>query len=103
MGKKIKYNSQKLKSQKDMLIDREVAYVDIIMDKIKEGAVKAYSLNIYITEVAKFYREIMQTGLLRKIRGLHFTKKSAAEVERQQQAILEESKKTQRLIREKVR
>ena len=103
MGKNIKTNSQTLKSQRDILVDREVDHVGIIMNNIKDATVKAYSLNIYIIEVAKFYREIMQGGLLRKIRGLDFRKMSADEVENLQQFILAESKATQRLIRDKVR
>merc|ERR1712241_774443 len=103
MGKNIKTNSQTLKSQKDILVDREIGHVGIIMNNIKDATVKAYSLNIYIIEVAKFYREIMQGGLLRKIRDLHFRKMSSAEVETLQQFILAESKATQRVIREKVR
>ena len=103
MGKNIKTNSQTLRSQKEILVSREVDHVDIIMTNIKDATVKAYSLNIYIIEVAKFYREIMQGGLLEKIRGLDFVKMPEEEVGNIQKFILAEGKATQRLIREKVR
>merc|ERR550539_1297024 len=103
MGKNIKTNSKTLRSQKEILVSREVDHVDIIMTNIKDATVKAYSLNIYIIEVANFYREIMQGGLLRKIRGLNFVKMSEKEVENLQKFILAEGKETQRRIREKVR
>ena len=103
MGKNVKTNSQTLRSLKETLVSRDVDHVNVIMNSIKDATVKAYSLNIYIIEVAKFYREIMQGGLLRKIRGLDFVKMSEEEVENLQKFILAEGKATQRLIRQKVR
>ena len=103
MGRDIRTNSKILRDQKTILVSREVDHVNIIMDRIKDATVKAYSLNIYIIEVAKFYREIMQGGLLEKIRGLDFVKMPEEEVENIQKLILAEFKATQRLIREKVR
>ena len=102
MGKNIKTNSKTLRSQKEILVSREVDHVDIIMTNIKDATVKAYSLNIYIIEVAKFYREIMQGGLLENIRELDFVNMSVEEVKNIQKFILGECKATQRLIREKV-
>ena len=103
MGSNLKTNAQTLHSQKEILVSLEVGHLDVIMKKITEATVSAYSLNIYIIEVAKFYREIMQRGLLRKIRGLHFGPMSAEEVKNLQKSILAECKATQRDIKEKVR
>ena len=103
MGRIIKYNSKKLNKQSKILLKNDVAFVDILMNSIKDSTVKAYSLNIYNIEMAKFYREIMQRGLLSKIRGLRFEKRPKEEVENLQKFILAECIATQQLIKEKVR
>ena len=72
------------------------------MNNFKDATVMAYSLNIYVIEFAKFYREIMQGGLLENIRELDFVNMSVEEVKNIQKFILGECKATQRLIREKV-
>ena len=104
MSNNIKLQSDQLKKNKDVLVDREVDFVGMIMDNIKKALIKAYSLNIYVIEVAKFYREIMQRGLLQKIRGLNFEECHEKNcVENIQMFILAECKANQKLIRDKVR
>ena len=99
----IKYNSNQLKNSKDNLLELGVDFVDIIMENLKEGTVDAYSRNIYVMKVAEFYIEIMETGLLKKIRGLNFECKDEICLENTKEYIVEECKATQKVIREKVR
>ena len=82
----------------------DVDFVSVVMGNIEEAAVSAYSINLYVTKISEFYREIMQEGLLRKIRGLNFQHCSTKNcLKNIQKFIVKDCKATQESIRERVR
>ena len=100
----VDFNAELVKKQQHILLDMDVDYVSIIMDNLKDASVKAYSMNIYVIKVTEFYGEIMQNGLLQKIRGLTFEEfANIQEVKNMQNYIIQECKATQEEILEKVR
>ena len=97
-------NIEILTDQKDILVQMEVDFASIIMGNIEEAAVSAYSINVYVTKISEFYREIMQGGLLRKIRGLNFQRcPTNTCLKNVQNFIVKDCKATQEAIRERVR
>lgn len=103
MLNKVKQNAGILSQAKENFeLDAAVA-IDILMEKINEVVVDAYSRNIYMIKVSAFYQEIMQKGLLRKIRGINYERCSEDKcVERMLDAIFKESKSTQEDIKKKI-
>ena len=100
----VNLNAELVKKQEDILLDMDVDHVSIIMDNLKDASVKAYSMNVYVIKVTEFYGEIMQNGLLQKIRGLTFEEfANIQEVKNMQNYIIRECKATQEEIMEKVR
>ena len=99
----VKYNTISIKENKEILLDMNIDFMEILMDTIKEGVTEAYSQNIYVIKVASFYNEIMQMGLLKKIRGLNIECKTDKCLENTKHYIVKECKATQIKIREKVR
>ena len=102
----VNFNSELLKDQENILLDMDIDhdYVSIVMNNLKDASVKAYSMNIYVIKVTEFYGEIMQNGLLEKIRGLNFEEyDSLQDVKNMQNYIVRECKATQEEILEKVR
>ena len=97
-------NIEMLKDQKELLLQMDVDFVSVVMGNIEEAAVSAYSINLYVTKISEFYREIMQEGLLRKIRGLNFQHCSPKNcLKNIQKFIVKDCKATQKSIRERVR
>ena len=97
-------NIEMLKDQKELLLQMDVDFVSVVMGNIEEAAVSAYSINLYVTKISEFYREIMQEGLLRKIRGLNFQHCSPKNcLKNIQKFIVKDCKATQESIRERVR
>ena len=97
-------NIEMLKDQKELLLQMDVDFVSVVMGNIEEAAVSAYSINLYVTKISEFYREIMQEGLLRKIRGLNFQHCSTKNcLKNIQKFIVKDCKATQESIRERVR
>ena len=111
MGSMVRDNAKTVNDQKEILISfsadsKESAdlVVGMIMNTIRESTIRAFSLNVYIIEVSSFYRKIMQRGLLKKIRGLHFEKCYEENcVDNIRQFILAEAEATAKYIQEEIR
>ena len=102
----VNWNSGLLKEQENILLDMDIDsdYVSIVMNRLKDASVKAYGMNIYVIKVTEFYGDIMQNGLLKKIRGLNFEEyDNIQDLKNMQNYIVRECKATQEEILEKVR
>ena len=70
---RVKLNTERVREQRDLYEDITIDDVrQMIMDTIRKSSINAYSQNLYVIQVAKFYNELMDNGLLKKIRGLGF-------------------------------
>ena len=65
-------NTKQMGALKDILIETQVSSAETILTSIRESIVSAYSRNMYVIKVADFYNEIMDNGLLSKLRLLRF-------------------------------
>ena len=100
----LKDNSKILKSQARILELPAVAFVETLMNNIKEAVVSSYSQNVYMIKVSEFYREIMQKGLLKEMRKINFESCSEDNcVERMKDYIYKQCTATQEHIKKKIR